>query len=146
MDGYQGERSNVPTFQDHSLEVHVRSFAAIEDTSRIARLADGCLHEGAEVATAAKLVLDEETSIAAERLTPLKVDLALEVECSSFVGDVTWCGDESENDPKHEGVYGKEHPVVQEEPRPADDRRDDPERCCYCAQDEFGGVSSADDV
>lgn len=140
------EDDGVPALEDDALKVDVRALAPGEDAPRVARLADGRLDKGVEVAAAVELVLDAQAAVEAEVAGPLGVDLALEVECALLVGDVAWGDEEGEADPEEEGVDGEEGAVVEEDAGPADDGGDDGEGCGDGGDNELGLVADADDV
>ena len=74
------------------------------------------------------------------------VDLALEVECASFVGDVTWDDEHSEAEPEEESEYGEEGAVVEEDTGPADEGGDDTDGGGESGEDEFWAVTDANDI
>ena len=120
--------------------------ASGENRARIARLTDSSLDERTEITTTFELVLDSQPPFCAEVAGPLGVDLALEIECSAFVGDVPGSDEEGETYPEHECEYGEERTVVEEDAGPSDDGCEDTEGCSQCGEDELGAVAHAYDV
>ena len=144
--GYKHEADNVPPLEDKTLEFNVWRLAARQDATREACLANGRLDEGAEVSTAAELVLDTQAAVDAKGAGPLSIDLALEIESALLVGDVTRCNEQRKTNPEQEGVPRKEGTVIEQDSGPADERCKYGERGRGCADDEFGRVADTDDV
>lgn len=141
-----GEHDGVPPLEDGLLPLDVRALASGQDAAGVARLAAGRFYEGVEVPAALQLVLDAQTAVDADDLTPLGVDLAFQVERAFLVRDVAGRDEEGEDDPEEEGVDGEERAVVEEDAGPADEGREDAERGGDGGDDQLGAVADADDV
>ena len=140
------EDDGVPCGQDVLFETNIRTLASCEDAPGITGLRSGGFDEGVEVAAAFELVLDTQTTLCAEIPRPLRVDFTLQVEGAFLVSDVPGCDEEGETDPEEETVDGEEGSVVEEDAGPADEGGEHRKRRRGGANDEFGGVSNADDV
>ena len=144
--GNDAEDDGVPTFEYRALEVEVRGLAARQDAARKARLADGCLDERAEKATAVELILNAPTARNAERARPLGVDLTLEVEGTLLIGDVAGRNEDGEADPEKESVPGEEGTIVEDDAGPADERGEHSKRGSGRGDDKLGRVADTNDV
>jgi len=143
---HEVKHRRIPPLQHFPLEIQVLQFTAREDTSRIARLTDGGSHERREVPTAAQHVLDAQSASHSKALRPLCVDLALEIECSPFVGEVTGGEEENEDNPEEESVNGEEGTIVEEESGPPDETGEDSETTGKGGHDKFGTVPNANNI
>jgi len=121
LEGYESKGNGVPTPEDQSFELDIRTLASREKTSRIASLANSRLHKWREVATTPKLILDAQTPVNAENSRPLGVNLPFQVERSLSVSYVTWCDQECKRDPEKEGVNRKECTIVKKDAGPANE-------------------------
>lgn len=146
LDGHDGEDGGEPALEDGALKLEVRALASGKNATRIARLADGGLDEGVEVATAAELILNAQPAVNTEGAGPLGVELALEVERVLLVGDVPGRDEERERDPEEEGEPREEGPVVEQNAGPADERGEDGNRGGSGGDDELDAVADANDV
>ena len=82
----------------------------------------------------------------AELAGPLAVDLAFEVECAPFVGEVAWDNESGKDEPEEEGVDGKEGAIVKEDTCPADDAGEKSQDCGDGGRYQFCSVGGEDDV
>jgi hypothetical protein len=140
------ERDGVPAAEDVALKVQELVLAPGERAAGVARLRDGRLDERREVAAAAERVLDARAAVAAELARPELVELALERERPLLVRDVAGCDEEREDGPEEHGVDREEHPIVEQDARPADERREHAEGRGERGEDELGLVRNAEDV
>lgn len=62
--------------------------------------------------------------------TPLIIDLALQIERALLVRHVPRCRDQSQADPEHECIHGKEGPVVEYDAGVADEGSEGAKDCC----------------
>ena len=67
-----------------------------------------CLDKRGEKAATVELILDPKPFIEAEIMTPLEVDLAIEIKITPLENEVTWGYEKGKAYPKEEGVQGKE--------------------------------------
>jgi hypothetical protein len=104
------------------------------------------LDEGGEKATAIELILDTKPITDAKIATPLKVDFTIKIEITPLEGHVPWSDEEGEAYPKEERVNGEERAIVEEDPGPADDGRNDAKASSNSGYDEFVTVAYSDDV
>jgi hypothetical protein len=140
------ERHDIPPLKQQLLERQIRGLAPREEGPRITRRRNGSLYIRREIATARELALYRCAPRLAEELGPLGVDLALEVECVFFVGDVAGDDEEAEGEPEEEGVDGEEGTVVEEDAGPPDEGGDEAETGSNGGEDEFGAVPDEDEV
>lgn len=100
---------------------------------------------GEETATS-ELILDTEPFVEAKGATPLKVDLAVEVEIALLKSEVSRYDEKDETYPLGEGVDGEERAVIKEEAGPTNDRSNNPDGSRNCGDGEFIAVAYPDDV
>lgn len=143
---HEAERDRVPPHQDHLLELQEPVLAARQDRARVASVAHCRFHERAEVSTTVELILNAETPVEAESLTPLRVDLAFEVEGALLVSDVAGSHEKSESRPEKEVVDCEERAVIEEDARPANEGCDDADAGRESRNDEFRSIPNAHDV
>ena len=128
------------------LEAEIRSFTSRKDGARIARLRDGCFHEGRVITAAVKTVLDPQSASWTEIARPLSIEFSFKVESALLVGEVPRCDQKCKANPEKERVESKERAIVEEDASPAKDGGD----CCRCRgcsrENEFGAVTHADNV
>lgn len=146
LGGNENETDGVPAFEHLALELEIVKLAAWQRRASITCLRNGRLNERAVIAAASKLVLNPQPAFRTEILGPLLVDLALEIEFSSFVGDVPRRGVERKDDPEQEGIHGEEGPIVKQDARPSDDGRQDSQTGSDGRYDELWAIPDANDV
>lgn len=146
LGGHDPENGRVPLLQNVLLEPDIRSFTTRQNAPGVTCVGSRSFYERVEVTAALKLVLYPQPSVHAQILTPLQVDLALEIEVAFFVGDVTGNDEKNEADPEEERIPGEEGAVVEKDTRPTYERGENADDRGDGADDEFRMVANADNV
>lgn len=144
--GHERKYGRVPPPQGRALEPEVRRLAPRQHAARVARLAHGRLDERREVPAAVQHVLHAQAAREPERLAPLLVELALEVERAPLVRDVARRDEQREARPGEHAVEREERAVVEQDAGPPDERGEHAERGRERGDDELGLVPDAHDV
>lgn len=108
LERHEAKDDRVPALEDETLEIHVRTLAPGKYGARVAHLGNCSLDERGEKAATIELILDTKPFAEAEIVTPLRVDLAVEIEVAPLEGEVARGYEEDKTQPKEEGVHGEE--------------------------------------
>ena len=77
---------------------------------------------------------------------PLCVNLAFQVECASFISDISRNNQENERNPEKERVDCQKRSVVHEDTRPSNERSENPYASSQSGYDQLGAITNTDDV
>lgn len=143
---YKPKRNCIPPLQRRTLKLHIRILTPRKHTPRITKLTRRRLYKRVKIPTTPQLVLNPQSPLGAEHATPLRVDLALEVERARLVGDVPRRDDEPEGDPEEERVACEEAAVVEQDSGPPQKGGEYADGSGDRREDELGAVPDADNV